>query len=85
MAGRKDGFLSGNPLGAFLAYIIVASFKSVFVYVIGGLFLFGGITACLMIPAPVWFDALDLIIAYIPMAWLGIMIGRHLQSSGSLS
>jgi hypothetical protein len=29
--------------------------------------------------------ALDLIVAYIPMAWLGIMIGRKLQPSPSLS
>jgi hypothetical protein len=28
-----------------------------------------------MIPAPTWFIALDLLAAYLPMAWLGIQIG----------
>jgi len=39
---------------------------------VGALFLAGGIYAVSLIPsAPLWFDALDLLGAYIPMAWLG--------------
>jgi hypothetical protein len=39
---------------------------------IGGLFLVGGIAAVQMLPAaPLWFDVLDLGVAYLPMAWLG--------------
>ena len=30
----------------------------------------------MMIPAPAWFIALDLIVAYIPMAWIGGRLGR---------
>lgn len=69
----------GTLVGAVVAYLIAASYKSIFAYVIGLLFLAGGITACFLIPAPAWFMALDLIVAYVPMAWLGIVIGRRLQ------
>jgi len=38
--------------------------------IVGIIFLMGGISACFMIPAPVWFIAADLVLAYIPMALL---------------
>ncbi|NMH27300.1 hypothetical protein [Flavobacterium silvaticum] len=40
-------------------------------YIVGFLFLLGGIANCFMIPAPAWFMAIDLLLAYIPMAYLG--------------
>jgi len=48
--------------------------------VVGALFLAGGIAASFMIPAPTWFIVLDLVGAYIPMAWLGARIGSRLLS-----
>lgn len=40
-------------------------------YVVGLLFLCAGIANVLMLPAaPPWFSALDLVLAYLPMAWL---------------
>lgn len=69
----------GTLAGALTAYLIAASYKMQFAYVIGVLFLCGGITACFMISAPFWFMALDLLAAYIPMAWLGIQLGSRLQ------
>jgi hypothetical protein len=39
-------------------------------YAVGGLFLLAGIANVAMLPAPLWFSALDLIVAYLPMAWL---------------
>lgn len=68
----------GTLCGAIVAYLIAGSYKLVLVYLIGGLFLAGGIVACFIIPAPTWFMALDLIGAYIPMAWLATLIGRNL-------
>lgn len=70
----------GTLLGAVVAYLIAASNKNLLAYVVGVLFLIGGITASMMIPAPLWFKALDILVAYIPMAWLGIMIGRKISS-----
>lgn len=39
--------------------------------VVGVVFLAGGIAAAVMIPAPGWFVAADLLLAYLPMAWVG--------------
>lgn len=73
----------GTLFGALVAYLVAASYKKTIVLVIGALFLFGGIAASLMIPAPVWFIVLDLVVAYIPMAWLGGRIGDRLSGSRS--
>lgn len=69
----------GTLAGAFAAYLIAASYKVPIAYVIGAVFLCGGVAASFMIPAPSWFIALDLLAAYLPMAWLGIQIGTRMQ------
>lgn len=61
----------GTFSGALLAALIAANHKMKFALGIGVLFLIGGIVVSFMIPAPTWFIATDLLIAYIPMAWLG--------------
>ncbi len=61
----------GTLVGAFFAARIAATRKSVFAMAIGIIFLLGGIAAARMIPAPNWFIATDLLVAYLPMAWLG--------------
>ncbi|MFL5327859.1 MAG: hypothetical protein ACJ8C4_03005 [Gemmataceae bacterium] len=70
----------GTLVGALTAFLIAGSYRSVFAYVIGAIFLAGGIAACFMIPAPLWFIILDLAAAYIPMAWIGIQLGRRIIS-----
>lgn len=62
------GVLTGAMLTARLAVFQPLAMA----LVIGVLFLLGGIIAVRMIPnAPVWFSILDLVVAYLPMAWLG--------------
>jgi len=73
----------GTLAGAIAAYLIAASHKTAFAYVIGVVFLCGGIAACFMIPAPAWFMVADLVFAYLPMVWLGSLIGRRM-TRGSL-
>ncbi len=73
----------GALAGALVAYLIAASYRAIFAWVIGVLFLAGGIAASLMIPAPKWFIALDLLVAYLPMAWLAIGLGRRLSGNAS--
>lgn len=46
-------------------------------WAVGAFFLVGGIAAAVMIPAPPWFIALDLAVAYLPMAWLGARLARR--------
>lgn len=58
-------------IGGAIAALIATSRKVTFALVVGALHLLGGIAAAFMIPAPAWFIALDLIVAYLPMAWLG--------------
>lgn len=43
--------------------------------VIGVFYLAGGIGTVAMIPAPILFDVVDLVFAYLPMAFLGGKIG----------
>lgn len=70
---------AGTLTGALVAYLIAASYKPRFAWALGVFFLLGGIAASFMIPAPVWFIALDLIVAYLPMAWVAIQIGTRIQ------
>lgn len=69
----------GTLVGALAAYWIAGSRKKLFAWVIGVLFLCGGIAASAMIPAPAWFKAVDLLLAYLPMAWLATVIGARTQ------
>ncbi len=61
----------GTLFGAFAAVKIAATKKMIFAFVIGGLFFIGGIMMIFMVPAPTWYNFVDLIGAYIPMAWIG--------------
>ncbi len=71
----------GTLAGAFVAHRLSATRHALFAWSIGTLFLVGGITAATMIPAPAWFIALDLLGAYLPMAWLAIRLGRRSPAS----
>ncbi|MES2684750.1 MAG: hypothetical protein V4650_14625 [Pseudomonadota bacterium] len=68
----------GVLVGALAAYCIAASHQARFAAAVGVVFLCGGVAAAFMIPAPVWFIALDLLLAYLPMAWLAAWIGARL-------
>ncbi len=62
----------GTLVGAFVAVKLAASRHMLLALIIGAFNLLGGIMAVSMIPdSPVWFNVLDLTMAYIPMAWLG--------------
>lgn len=70
----------GTFVGALVACVMATSYRAVFAWAIGVLTLAGGIGAALMIPAPKWFLALDLLAAYLPMAWLAIRLGTRLTA-----
>jgi len=61
----------GALTGGLVASLIAASHRMKFAIGIGVLFLLGGIANVFLLPAPTWFATLDLIAAYLPMAWLG--------------
>ena len=61
----------GTFAGAILTTLIAANHKMKFALVIGAFFLIGGIANIIMLPGPTWFNVLDIVGAYIPVAWLG--------------
>lgn len=67
-------------VGGLVAYVVAASRRAVFAWAMGVLSLCGGIAAAIMIPAPKWFLVLDLVVAYLPMAWLAIKLGEKLTA-----
>jgi len=64
----------GTFIGAMLAAIIAANRKMLFAFAIGIFFLAGGIANVLMLPSPLWFTIVDLVGAYLPMAFLAAKI-----------
>lgn len=58
----------GTFVGAYIAARI-ATRKILFAMVIGVFFLIGGISMVMMIPSPVWFIVVDLVGAYLPVAY----------------
>lgn len=72
---------SGTCAGALVAYLLAGTNRMPLAFVVGVVFLAGGFAAATMIPAPEWFLALDLLVAYLPMAWLGTVFGRRMIRS----
>ena len=69
----------GTLCGAAVGYLVAVRYRLGISFVIGAVFLAGGIAGTFMIPAPAWFTGVDLVIAYLPMAWLGSLAGRKLS------
>ena len=61
----------GTFAGAFIVARYTASYHLVFSLSVGLLFLIGGISMVFIMPAPLWFIVVDLLLSYIPMGWLG--------------
>jgi hypothetical protein len=61
----------GTFVGALITAIVASSYKFKLSLLIGIFFLIGGVINTFILPAPSWFITLDLLVAYIPMAWLG--------------
>ncbi|MBK6472343.1 MAG: hypothetical protein IPF94_17000 [Betaproteobacteria bacterium] len=74
----------GALVGALVACWLAPGKSPVPAYIVGGLFLLGGIANALMLPAPAWFVAADLLLAYVPAAWLGqALVQRMSRRSAS--
>lgn len=61
----------GTLAGAVVAAAVAKTYAARFAFVIGVLFLVGGTINILIIGGPMWFNAVDLIGAYLPMGYLG--------------
>ena len=61
----------GTLAGAYAATLLAPDRSALPAYVVGVLFLLGGVANVVMLPGPAWFNAVDLVFAYLPTAWLG--------------
>ena len=73
----------GTLAGAFVAAKLAAGQPMKFAMGIGVCFLLGGITMVVLCGGPVWFIASDLLLAYIPMGFLGGILagGKRSQTA----
>jgi hypothetical protein len=67
----------GTLVGAFLTVKVAVSHHARFAMAIGAFFLLGGITAAWMIGGSITFIVVDLVFAYLPMAWLGLKLAGN--------
>lgn len=61
----------GTLVGALVAALIAANSYKRIALGVSVFFLIGGIANIAMLPSPIWFTVLDLVVAYIPMGYLG--------------
>lgn len=61
----------GTLIGGLFAALIAATHAMRMALIVGVIFLIAGIANVFMLPAPLWFEMTDLVLAYIPMGYLG--------------
>lgn len=64
----------GTFVGAYVVAKFAASHGTTFAWIIGALFFVGGSVMVFMLPAPMWFNVADLVLAYFPMSYLAIKL-----------
>ena len=73
-----------HALGTFVGAVVVAlidrKLSHLTAYLVGLLFFVGGLMMAASLPAPLTFEIVDLVFAYIPMVWLGLTIVRYARS-----
>ena len=79
----------GTLAGAFTAALIAATHKMKFAVAIGAFYLIAGLAMVVMVGGPAWFIACDLLLAYLPMGWLGgrlatAMTGRTVTARAAM-
>ncbi|WDF58437.1 hypothetical protein PQ462_17120 [Flavobacterium sp. KACC 22758] len=65
---------AGTFAGAVTTALLAVNHKKKLALAIGAFFLFGGIISVSSHPSPTWFTLIDLVFAYIPMAYLALKL-----------
>lgn len=71
----------GTLVGAVITAYFVVSEPKKWAFFIGCFFLLGGVSNVVMLPSPLWFSIVDLIGAYIPMAYFGFLLASKFQNN----
>ena len=66
----------GTLSGAFIVSKISRNSHIIMPLIVGLYFLLGGLYMIIILPAPIWFISLDIILCYIPMALFGWKISK---------
>ena len=66
----------GTLVGALVVSRLAVTHKFRFAMFVGILFFIGGVSNIKLLPSPVWFAVLDIVFAYLPMAWLGYKLSK---------
>ena len=64
----------GSLIGGKIAAWIAPRNKLLVALTIGSFFLIGGAMMVFQLPSPIWFNIIDLTLAYLPMSWIGYRI-----------
>lgn len=67
----------GTFAGALTSSLIAFNHRTKLGLIIGAFFLLGGIVSVCSLPSPMWFTVVDLVFAYIPMAYLAIKLVKR--------
>jgi hypothetical protein len=70
----------GSFTGGLIAYLISGTNKMRSAYIVVFFFFLGGIANVTILPSPLWFNIVDLGLAYIPMGWLACYVGGKFQN-----
>ncbi len=70
----------GTLAGSFVAAKFAANYRLKSAIGIGIFFLLGGIYMISILGGPLWFTAADLLLAYLPMAYLGAVLAGAIRS-----
>ncbi len=73
----------GTLVGAFVTTKLAASRHMTLAIVVGCYFLLGGIAAVILLGGPLWFQVIDLVVAYLPMAYLGAFLAGATRAKAS--
>ena len=70
----------GTLVGALVASLATKHQPALAASIVAALFLMGGIASVFLLAGPAWFNAVDLLFAYLPSAWLGHTLATRLLS-----
>jgi hypothetical protein len=69
----------GTLSGAYTASLVAKLPSLTPAFIVGVFFLIGGIANVFLLPGPMWFNALDILVCYLPMARLGSYLAKRTQ------
>jgi hypothetical protein len=64
----------GTLIGAWVSTFVANKNQLTVALIIGALFFVGGAMNVAMLPSPLWFNVVDLVLAYFPMAYLALKL-----------